>query len=191
MNNTAAKSSAILGGGLLSLCCGVPLALALLGIGGTAFGGLIGAYHWYFTGAGVFAVLLGWFLYYRETQKACDDGSCEAPSRSTRTLLIIMSFVMAGFVGLSAYTNFKAPSTIARNQAQGRLIKIGVEGMTCASCEAHIEHAVKQLPGVFQVDASTPAQSVSVDYDPARCNAEMIEKAIEKSGYKTKGVLQG
>ena len=43
--------------------------------------------------------------------------------------------------------------------------KFNVTGMTCASCSAHVEKAVRKLSGVNDVTVSLLANSMTVEYD--------------------------
>jgi sulfite exporter TauE/SafE/copper chaperone CopZ len=63
--------------------------------------------------------------------------------------------------------------------------KIKVFDMTCTSCEARVEKAIKNLNGVITAIASFRGQYVTVEYDNKVCNLEMIKEAIENTGYST------
>ncbi len=63
--------------------------------------------------------------------------------------------------------------------------KFLVEGMSCASCAAHVEKAAKSVPGVLEASVSLLTNSMEVSYEePA--SAEKIEKSIAKAGYNAK-----
>ena len=55
-----------------------------------------------------------------------------------------------------------------------------VTGMTCASCQAHVEKAVSKVPGVKSVSVSLLTNSMAVDGTAG--SAEII-KAVEDAGY--------
>lgn len=63
--------------------------------------------------------------------------------------------------------------------------KIKVFDMTCTSCEARVERAIKKLSGVNNVMASFSEQCVTVEYDNEVCNLEIIKEGIKKAGYST------
>ncbi|MBI2349541.1 MAG: heavy-metal-associated domain-containing protein, partial [Deltaproteobacteria bacterium] len=46
-------------------------------------------------------------------------------------------------------------------------ITLKVGGMSCASCVAHIEEALKDLKGVSRAQVNLAAQKTYVEYDPA------------------------
>ncbi len=57
-----------------------------------------------------------------------------------------------------------------------------VKGMTCASCQAHVEKAVRHLHGVKQCDVNLMMNSMTVSYDDSVTSAEIME-AVRKAGY--------
>ncbi len=62
-------------------------------------------------------------------------------------------------------------------------ITLPVAGMDCASCAAHIEQAVKKLPGVEGVQVLVAAERATVVYDPQRLGRAEIVGAIGHAGY--------
>lgn len=62
-------------------------------------------------------------------------------------------------------------------------IKIKVYNMTCTSCEASVEKAVKKLDGVKFAVASFSDEFVLVDYDANKTSTDKIKDAIQKAGY--------
>jgi len=63
-------------------------------------------------------------------------------------------------------------------------VTLKVGGMSCASCVAHIEGALKDLKGVSKAQVSLAAQKVHVEYDPSRVDIELISRAIHDVGYE-------
>ncbi|MDY6094468.1 MAG: heavy metal translocating P-type ATPase [Candidatus Enteromonas sp.] len=61
--------------------------------------------------------------------------------------------------------------------------KYDVKGMMCASCQSHVENAVKDLPGVHAYSVSLLTNSMNLEFDPNLCNDETIISAVEKEGY--------
>jgi sulfite exporter TauE/SafE/plastocyanin domain-containing protein/copper chaperone CopZ len=64
--------------------------------------------------------------------------------------------------------------------------RIGVFEMTCTSCEARVEKAVRELDGVSKAKASYSGQYVDVEYEAPLCSTESIKSAIKAAGYSTK-----
>lgn len=92
------------GGAVLSsLCCLLPLAVIVLGLGSGAFMAVTMRYSWLLIPAGVLGVATGFVLYARERRR-CDALGCRmAGSRVTLALLVVAgavlvtSIVAAGF----------------------------------------------------------------------------------------------
>ncbi len=66
------------------------------------------------------------------------------------------------------------------------MIKIG--GMHCASCVKTIEVAVKELPGIFDVNVNLATEKAKVEYDPNLVDMDDIKRGIEEFGYTFLGV---
>lgn len=60
-----------------------------------------------------------------------------------------------------------------------------VQGMTCASCVAHVEKATKKVKGVKDVSVNLLTNSMVVSYS-SPCSPQEIEKAVSNAGYKAK-----
>ncbi|MCG6941661.1 MAG: heavy metal translocating P-type ATPase [Thiohalocapsa sp.] len=63
-------------------------------------------------------------------------------------------------------------------------VNIGVSGMTCASCVARVERAIKALPGVITATVNLTTESAAVEYLPATVSRERIAQAIRAAGYE-------
>lgn len=63
--------------------------------------------------------------------------------------------------------------------------KFKVSGMTCASCQAHVEKAVKKVDGVNNVSVSLLTNSMVVDTVESM-DLNKITKAVSNAGYKAK-----
>ncbi|NLN07629.1 MAG: heavy metal translocating P-type ATPase, partial [Firmicutes bacterium] len=58
-----------------------------------------------------------------------------------------------------------------------------VRGMTCASCQAHVERAVRELEGVDQVDVNLMTNTMKVRFNPAVISHSSISEAVSSAGY--------
>ena len=61
--------------------------------------------------------------------------------------------------------------------------KFDVGGMTCASCQAHVEKAVSGVAGVSDVAVNLLSGSMVVDYDEKATSADDICRAVDRAGY--------
>ncbi|MBI4447942.1 heavy metal translocating P-type ATPase [Candidatus Woesearchaeota archaeon] len=67
------------------------------------------------------------------------------------------------------------------NKSEKAIIRI--KGMTCASCVATIEAALKKTGGVSNASINFATEKAYVDYDPNQIKIEELEKKIEDTGY--------
>ena len=63
-------------------------------------------------------------------------------------------------------------------------IHFDIQGMTCASCQAHVRKAVQNLDGTTNVNVNLLANDMTVDIDENKIKKEDIIKAVENAGYK-------
>ena len=64
-------------------------------------------------------------------------------------------------------------------------IEIKVIGMTCGHCEAKIQEAVSNLPGVKKVTASRMSQRVTIEPDKTEdLDLQKVKEAIRLLGYQ-------
>lgn len=63
-------------------------------------------------------------------------------------------------------------------------LTLDVRGMTCASCVAHVEGALKELPGVLDVVVNLGMGTGHVRYVPGVVSANQMKRAVHEVGYK-------
>ena len=76
-----------------SLCCILPLAVVLLGIGSGAFMMTTMKYSYIFIPVGVVGLGLGYFLYFRE-KKSCDAKACKMAGGKLNLIILIGASVL-------------------------------------------------------------------------------------------------
>lgn len=69
--------------------------------------------------------------------------------------------------------------------------KFDVGGMTCASCQAHVEKAVSGVAGVSDVAVNLLSGSMVVDFDDSATSADEISHAVDRAGYSASPVGAG
>ena len=88
---------------LSSLCCLLPVAVIVLGLGSGAFMTVTMRYRWLLIPAGVLGVAAGFVLYARERRR-CDALGCRmAGSRVTLAVLIVASVIVAASIILDRF----------------------------------------------------------------------------------------
>ena len=185
----------LIGAGLVtaiaaSLCCVTPV-LAL--IAGTS--GLASTFSWlepfrpYFIGLTI--LVLGFAWYQKLKSKKQIDCNCETEEKpkfiQSKTFLgIVTSFaiVMLAFPYYSSifYTKTEKQIIIV-DKSNIEKVEFTISGMTCASCEEHINHEVNKLIGIVGLKASYENGNTIVEFDNSKTNISEIEKAINSTGY--------
>jgi Cu+-exporting ATPase len=62
-------------------------------------------------------------------------------------------------------------------------MNLPVSGMTCASCAAHIEGALKEVPGVAQANVNLATERASVHFKNGGVTADRLVQAVREAGY--------
>src|SRR5258705_1001082 len=102
----AAGLVAWVGAALASLCCLLPVAVIVLGLGSGAFMATTMQYRWLLVPAGIIGIVTGFVLYLRERRR-CDALACRmAGSRITLGLLILAGVVVASTIVLDRFPEF-------------------------------------------------------------------------------------
>ncbi|XP_068918601.1 copper-transporting ATPase 1 isoform X2 [Petaurus breviceps papuanus] len=116
-----------------------------------------------------------------------------SPQQSTATVTMIPSVVNANQIihlvpGVSL--DIGAPERKSASgedtsvvQANGVMLKMKVEGMTCHSCTSTIEGKISKLQGVQRIKVSLDNQEASIVYQPHLITAEEIKRQIEAVGF--------
>lgn len=179
-----------------SLCCITPVFSLLAGIGGIA-----ATFSWMEPFRPYLIVLtigiLGFAWYQKLRPKTAEGIACECetdeqPSfwQSKRFLGIITVFagLMLSFPSYAHifYSNGGGQTPVAyieQDTTKTNKIFLDVKGMTCAGCEASIEHKVGLLEGVKSVNAIYAEGSATIEYLPSKLEEKAIIEAINKTGY--------
>ncbi|HUL61806.1 MAG TPA: heavy metal translocating P-type ATPase, partial [Methanocella sp.] len=64
-----------------------------------------------------------------------------------------------------------------------RKTQLKITGMTCASCVARVEKAIRETKGVEQANVNLATEIATLVYDPQQISIEAIVKAIKDAGY--------
>ncbi len=62
-------------------------------------------------------------------------------------------------------------------------VTLPVLGMTCASCQHHVEEALRSTAGVESAHVDLMAHRASVVFNPAKAAPEQLVEAIRGAGY--------
>jgi len=192
-----------IGAGLLtaitaSLCCITPV-LAL--IAGTS--GIASTFTWiepfrpYLIGLTVLVLGFAWYQKFK-TQKEidCECDTDELPAGKVGKPKFIQSKTFLGIVTAFAILMLAFPyySGVFYSNTEKQIIVVDksdikttefkISGMTCASCEEHVNHEVNKLNGIVNSKASYENGNAIIEFDRTKSNETEIEKAINATGYK-------
>jgi Cu+-exporting ATPase len=70
-------------------------------------------------------------------------------------------------------------------------LDLGVTGMTCASCVARVERALKKVPGVTDATVNLATESARVTYAPSGEIEAQIRRAVRNAGYEPRVLEAG
>ncbi len=110
MKFTNLKSSAVgmLSASVASLCCLLPLAVVVLGLGSGAFMAVTMKYSYLFIPAGILGTGVGYYLYVRERKRCARLGCAMAGSRVNLGLLTLSTLILGTAVTLTALPDYTA-----------------------------------------------------------------------------------
>jgi len=189
------KDTNIIGAGLLtaiasSLCCITPI-LAL--ISGTS--GMASTFTWlepfrpYLIGCTILILAFVW--YQKLKPKKETDCNCEADKKPSflysKLFLVMMTLFTIVMTTFPYYSSLFYPKhetkTNVVDQGNIQTINIGIKGMTCTSCEEHINHSVYKLDGILNIKSSYESGNSVIEFDNSKTSIEEIENSVNATGY--------
>ncbi|MBC7524654.1 MAG: mercuric transport protein MerTP [Flavobacterium sp.] len=186
----------LIGAGLLtaitaSLCCITPV-LAL--IAGTS--GIASTFSWiepfrlYLIVMTILVLAFAWYQKLKPQKEIdCECETTKKPkfiqSKKFLGIVTVFSIVMLAF---PYYSKIFYPNTekqiIVVDKSDLKKTEFKISGMTCASCEEHVNHEVYKLNGIVNSKASYENGNAIIEFDKSETNETEIEKAINSTGYK-------
>ncbi len=179
-----------------SLCCITPVLALISGVGGIA-----SSFSWleparpYLLGITILVLGFAWYQKLKprtaeELQCACEEDE-KPPFLQTKKFLgivTVFAFLMMAFPYYGSIFYPKADKEVVIVSADNiQEVTLSVSGMTCASCEEHVKHAVNELPGILSVSASSDEGIANVKFDKSKTDKSAITEAIDATGYKVLG----
>ncbi len=67
--------------------------------------------------------------------------------------------------------------------AASETLEVPIQGMDCAECTLHVQHAIAALPGVQTVDVLLGAEKAIIRLDPELVSLPAIHQAVQGAGY--------
>ena len=120
------------------------------------------------------------------------DCECETDVKpkflQTRTFLGIVTVFALIMMAFPYYSGIFYPNTekqiIVVDKSDIKTKEFKISGMTCASCEEHVNREVNKLKGIVNSKASYQNGNAIIEFDRTKANEMEIEKAINSTGYK-------
>ncbi len=72
-----------------------------------------------------------------------------------------------------------------------RKVTLGIDGMTCAACVSHVEHALTDVHGVESASVNLATERVTVEYVQGVTGIADLRHAVEDSGYSATAIGDG
>ena len=63
------------------------------------------------------------------------------------------------------------------------IIQLNIQGMTCASCVAHVEKGIKKSEGIDMANVNLATEKATISYDPSKTDIDEIIKSVTDAGY--------
>ncbi len=100
-------------------------------------------------------------------------------------LVTVFAIIMLAFpyYGNVFYSNNSKKELVAK-QSNISKIELPIEGMTCESCQNHINYAVNELPGIINVSSSYKNANAFIEFDKTKTNIKDIKESINSTSYK-------
>lgn len=175
-----------------SLCCITPVLALIAGTSGVASTiSWIEPFRPYLIGLTILVLLFAWYQKLKP-EKEIDCGECETDEKpkfiQSKTFLgfvTVFAIVMLAFPYYSSmfYPNSEKQIVVV-DKSNIKTTEYKISGMTCASCEAHVNHEVNKLNGIVNSKTSYENGNAIIEFDETKTNELEIEKAINATGYK-------
>lgn len=173
-----------------SLCCISPVLALLAGTSGIA-----ATFSWlepfrpYFIGFTILVLAFAWYQKIKPIKQIdCNCETEEKPKFTQSKLFLggvtVFAIVMLAFPSYSSIFYPKSEKQIiVVDKSTIRKAEFTISGMTCASCEEHVNHEVNKLNGILNSKASYENRNAVVEFDNSKTTIAEIKEAINSTGY--------
>ena len=174
-----------------SLCCITPFLAMIAGTSGIAsMFSWIEPFRPYLIGLTILILGFAWYQKLRPQKKIdceCDteENSKFIQSKAFLGIVTVFAIVMLAFPFYSKffYSNTQKQRVVV-DKSDIKTTKFQISGMTCTSCEEHVNHEVNKLNGILSSKASYENGNAVVEFDRTKTNETEVEIAINATGYK-------
>lgn len=169
-----------------SFCCGIPMLLIAMGLGGLTSSAFLSRYHSLFIGIGVCSLAYGVYAYWRNFHaSAC---TCCAHSKfSQRCSFCLLSLAMIIQVGMALYMWSPAIASPGAHQ----VVSVEAEnefayqltGLHCPGCAAEMEYHAQQMQGIESANILPSRDLLIVKAISTGINKASLASQLEALGY--------
>lgn len=174
-----------------SLCCITPVLALIAGTSGVA-----STFSWiepfrpYLIGLTILVLLFAWYQKLKPEKEI--DCECETDKKpkfiQSKTFLGVITVFVIVMLAFPYYSSMFYPNSekqiVVVDKSNIKTTEYKISGMTCASCEAHVNHEVNKLNGIVNSKTSYKNGNAIIEYDQTKTNELEIEKVINSTGYK-------
>lgn len=173
-----------------SSCCIPPVIALFSGIGGsTSALSFMEPFRPYLIALAVVAIGYAWYNYFKPKKE--DDCGCDIEKPKwyqTKGFLIGITLFAAISIAFPHYSYIfypdKKTGAVVTSQSTINETTYQVKGMTCESCNLHVENEVSKLPRYIDAKVDYKTGTVKVKYDSSKSTEKDVVEAVNNTGYK-------
>lgn len=174
-----------------SLCCVTPILAILAGTGGLAtnFSWLEPFRPWLIS-ITLIILVFAWYQKLKKNTKKELECECEPDEKPSlwqgKAFLWVVTMISLGMLLFPYYSAKLISESNLQTTFSGQrteLYEFDISGMTCSSCEAHVEQEITTLPGITSLEVSNEKGKAHVRFDLSLTNEDSIQFAIQRAGY--------
>jgi mercuric ion transport protein len=194
LNKKTSMGTAIFSAVTLKLCCWGPLLLTgVIGISGSSV-----YFSWltilkpYLLAIAFLSLGYAFYQIYKpKTEKECKNCETKKTSFFKSRFYVWLVAVFVLLMTLASYYPQIFHKTIndeivSVDKLNAQIIEFNIEGMVCTGCEETINHSVKKIEGVVQVNTSHKEGISIIEFDNTKTNKNKIKEVIQSKGYVVK-----
>ena len=173
-----------------SLCCITPLLALLAGTSGIASNfSWIEPFRPYLVGLTILVLGFAWYQKLKPQKQI--DCNCETNEKpkfiQTKLFLGLVTGFAILMLTIPYYSNIFYPNTATKTEITNisniQETELTIQGMTCESCENHINNKVRKLSGIINLETSYKLGKTKIKFDNSKTDINKIEQAINSTGY--------
>ena len=180
-----------------SLCCITPVLAVIAGTSGIA-----SAFSWiepfrpYLIGLTILILGFAWYQKLKPIKEIdCECETYEKPKFiQSKTFLGIVTVFASIMLAFPYYSDVFYPDNkkqiLVVDKLDVKTTEFKISGMTCASCEEHVNHEVNKINGIINSQVSYKNGNATIKFDQTKTIVAEIEKVINLTGYKVTGKKQ-